>query len=211
MHDCIFTPHCTELVCDRSCPMYVETSYLLERNGITMNSNVFRATDAMIAQATKILSTFTSTTGGVIVESSKTDTIAVAELLTYCAICQNWAGSGLHCTVYNLRFSKFLDEMKKSWSNKDTEVFEYMQIWADTAKVLIISNIDFVNFKDFESQTLLNLIQNRMTNKLTTIIVSPPAKALLSNHGMFFNLIVSRWLQGSEAKYIRYEDGGGIK
>lgn len=211
MHNCIFTPHCTELVCDRSCPMYVETSYLLERNGITMDSNVFKATDSMIAQATKILGTFASTTGGVVVESSNTDTIAVAELLTYCAICQNWSGSGLHCTVYNLRFSRFLEEMKKSWSNKDTEVFEYMQIWADTAKVLIISNLDFVNFKDFESQTLLNLIQNRMTNKLTTIIVSPPAKSLLSNHGMFFNLIVSRWLQGNEAKYIRYEDGGGIR
>lgn len=210
MRDCIFTPHCIEPVCDRSCPMYVETSYLLERNDINIDSAVFKSSESTINQGLKILSAFECKTGGVVVDSASTDTIAVAELLTYCAICQNWQGSGLHCTVYNLKYSKYLDEMKKSWSSKDTETFEYMQIWSETAKVLIVSNIDFVNFKDFESQTLLNLIQTRATNKLTTIIVSPSPKMLLSNHGVFFNLIVSKWLQGSEANYIRYETGGGV-
>lgn len=206
MHNCIFTPHCTELTCDRSCPMYVETSYLLERNNISMNSDVFSASDDKINQAVDILTKFQNTTGGVVAPSASTAN--AAELLTYCAICQNWKGSGLHCTVYNLKFSKYLDEMKKSWSSKDTDTFEYMQIWSESAKVLIISQLDFVNFKDFESQTLLNIIQSREANKFTTIIVSPPTNMLLSNHGVFFNLIVARWLHGKDANMVKLDGGG---
>ena len=41
MRDCIFTGHCTEKVCDKACPIYVQVSYLLERNNISSNSNVF--------------------------------------------------------------------------------------------------------------------------------------------------------------------------
>ena len=43
MQNCIFTGHCTEQVCNASCPILAQTSYLLERNGIQMNSEVFHA------------------------------------------------------------------------------------------------------------------------------------------------------------------------
>ena len=209
MYNCIFTSHCTEQTCDKSCPILAETSYLLERNNIQMNNPVFQASDENVAQALDALHRFKGNTGGVVVSSGALSTVQVADLITYCAICENWKGSGLHCTVYNLRYAKYLDEMKQSWGMKsELESFEYMKIWAESAKVLIVSNFDFVNFKDFEAQTLLNLIQLRSSSEYTTILVSPPTKALLHNKGIFINMIISKWLYGNEANKLLFKDGG---
>ena len=62
---------------------------------------------------------------------------------------------------------------------------EYTKIWSESAKLLIISNIDYVNFKEFQCQTLLSLIQNRDANGLSTIIVSPQITSLAGD-GLFF-------------------------
>lgn len=167
MYNCIFSAHCTEAFCDQSCPILVETSYLLERNGIDMSSYVFSASPTDLSTANTIVSDLTGKTGYYkCANSSK-----FADMITYAAICKNWKGSKLHCTVYNLRFSKYLELMKQSWAGGTDETLEYMRIWAESAKVLIISNFDYVGFGDFESQTLLNLIQNRINNNATTIIV----------------------------------------
>lgn len=192
MHNCIFTPHCIEPICDRSCPVLVETSYLLERNNIDIDSEVFRASDSEISKMVYVLDKFNGKSGGYVVP----DTVKFSELLTYVAICKNWKGSKLHCTVYNLKFSKYLDELKQSWSLKsESESLEYMKIWSESSKVLIISNFDYVNFGDFESQTLLNLIQSRSLNKLTTILVSPEPRQLVSTkNSNFFSIILSKYL-----------------
>jgi hypothetical protein len=61
-----------------------------------------------------------------------------------------------------------------------------MKIWAKSAKVLVISGIDFVNFKNFQCQTMLELIQLRNSNPdNTTIIVSPQLSSLVGE-GLFF-------------------------
>lgn len=172
MQNCIFNAHCTEEICDQSCPVFVETSYLLERSGISMNSPVFRSSESDIRLASDVLKEFNGKFG----VFKADDTVKYSELLTYCAICQNWKGSRLHCTVYNLKYSTYLDDEKKSWSyNSPSDDLEYAKIWSNSAKVLIISNFDYISFGDFESQKLLNLIQTRSQNGLTTIMVSPSA------------------------------------
>ena len=114
------------------------------------------------------------------------NTMQDADRLTYCSICENWRGSQLHCTVYNLKFARYIEEVQKSWGHNNTNsAAEYMKIWADSAKVLIISNIDFVNFKEFQSQLFLSLIQQRMSAELTTIIVTPKVSSLVGD-GPFF-------------------------
>lgn len=119
------------------------------------------------------------------------NTISVSNLLTYCSICENWQGNRLHCNVYHLKFSNYIDSIQQSWSAKDTsEQLEYEQIWISTAKVLIISNLDYVQFKDFQAQTLLNIIHNRMNTGLTTIVVCPKINTLVGN-GMFFQKLLS--------------------
>lgn len=185
MYNCIFSAHCTELTCDNSCPTLVETSYLLERNGISMKSPVFASSAQLVDAAIAVLNESAGKFKSVV--SSRT--VEITELLTYCAICQNWQGSRLHCNVYNLRYSKYIEELKKSWTTKaEPESLEYMRIWANSAKVLIISHIDYVNFGDFESQTILNLLQSRQGTDQTTILVTPDTKQLVgkSTSSQFF-------------------------
>ena len=172
MYNCIFTAHCTELFCDTSCPILAETSYLLERNNIQPTNPVFHAPVDKIEKALNILDNAEGQLVGFEV-GPKDSTIFEADLLTYCAICRNWKGSRLRCTVYNLRYSKFMDETKKSWKGGESEDLQYMRIWSSSAKILIVSNTDYVSFTDFESQTLLNLIQQRQSEGLTTIVVRP--------------------------------------
>ena len=185
MHDCIFTAHCTEHVCDRSCPILAETSYLLERNGIDLNSKVFDLSAKEIFQFQTILDKSIDSVGVMLSDNTVVD----AEKLTFVAICNNWEHSQLHCTVYNLKFSKYLEEIKKSWNTHvESETLEYMRIWLDAAKVLIISNFDYVNFGDFESQMMLTLLQDRQARGKTTIFVSPPLDMLVSSKAsIFFN------------------------
>lgn len=186
MNNCIFSPHCIEQMCDKSCPILTEISYLMERNNISMKSSVLKSNSKDINSASEILSKINELDNnfGVVVCN---DTISVSNLLTYCAICKNWQGNRLHCNVYSLKFSNYIDAIQKSWSvNSTPESLEYEQIWVNTSKILIISCIDFVQFKDFSTQTLLNIIHERMEHNLTTIIVSPKLSTLVGS-GQFFN------------------------
>lgn len=183
MYNCIFSGHCVENQCDKSCPILAQTSYLLDRNEISMNSPVFKMGESEIARYSKILE---SSQGQLSVITDK-DTTFSADCLTYCAICNKWKGSQLHCTVFNLKFSKYIEQIQKSWSyNSDSSEVDYVKIWASSASVLIISSIDYVNFKDFQSQTLLSLLQSRSNPDLTTIVVAPPLSNLVGD-GPFFS------------------------
>lgn len=172
MHNCIFTAHCIEAVCDKSCPILAETSYLLERNNLQFTNPIFHAEPVKISKMMNLLESHENELVAYEVGANDT-TVYEADLLTYCAICKYWKGSRLHCTVYNLRYSKYLDELRKSWKSGESDELQYMKIWSETAKVLIVSNTDYVSFSDFESQTLLNLIQQRQSDNLTTIVVRP--------------------------------------
>lgn len=182
MHNCIFSGHCIQEICDKSCVSLAETTYLLERNNISMSSEIFRRDVKHIEWYVNMLNKAEGKLKTLICKS----TVSSAELLTYCGICQKWRGSRLHCTVYNLKFSQYIEAIKKSWSMKsEPDELEYMRIWASSAKLLIISNLDYVNFKDFECQTLLTLLQSRESSDFTTILVSPAFSSLVGS-GQFF-------------------------
>ena len=210
MHNCIFTAHCTEAFCDKSCPILVETSYLLERNGLQFNNPVFSAPINKVRKMLNILEAADGRFGTYIVSSDET-TIQSADLLTYCAICKYWKGSRLHCNVYNLKYSKYIDELKKSWSNApESDAVQYMKIWSESAKVLIVSNFDYVNFGDFESQTMLNLIQQRQSNNLTTILVSPQIGTLVSGKKSSFFMMLANLMKEYTIKLPSGSEMGGV-
>lgn len=186
MHNCIFSGHCTENgICSVSCPILAQTSYLLERNNLSMNNPVYKLPQKDLNMYADLLASCSGKIATVTVQNGVMTNLA-ADAITYCAVCENWKGSQLRCTVYNLKFAQYLDALTKSWSfnSDDTEV-EYMKIWTNSAKVLIVSNIDFVNFKDFQCQTLLSLLQSRINTDNTTIVVSPPISSLVGE-GQFF-------------------------
>lgn len=189
MNNCIFAAHCIEKTCDRSCPTLAVTSYLLERNGLNINNKVFKSPpDGLSTDKVEAILNRAKDGPRSYITS---DTVSAAEFITYCAICLKWPGSQMHCNVYNLKYSTYINLSKQSWSTKqDPEELEYMRIWADNAEVLIISGIDFVNFSDFECQTLLALVQSRKSAGKSTIIVSPSTKFLVGKSN-FFNRVLS--------------------
>lgn len=187
MKDCIFSAHCTEPLCDNSCPVYAETSYLLERNGLYMNNPVFQADNSSIQKAIGYL----NESQGKFKVVHGNSTTKVADLITYCAICNNWRGNQLHCNVYNLKYSRYIELLKQSWSAKgEISELEYMKIWASSCKILIVSALDFVSFGDFECQTMLSILQSRSIPDKSTLIVSPPVNQLIGK-GVFFQRLKS--------------------
>lgn len=183
MNKCMFSGHCIKTTCDQSCPAFVESSFLLEQNGIGINSGVFHADPVLLSKYSKVVGDCEGKLQTVICKNTN----SVAELITYCGICKYWRGSRLHTTVYNLKLSQYLDIVQNSWSGaSNTDDLEYQKIWISKAKLLIISNIDFVNFKDFQCQTLLSLLQSRDKPDMGTIIVSPTTQSLVGS-GLFFN------------------------
>ncbi len=183
MNKCIFSGHCIKSTCDQSCPAFVESSFLLEQNGISINSNVFHTDATVLSKYNKIIENSEGKLQTVIAKNTN----SIAELLTYCGICKYWKGSRLHTVVYNLKLSQYLEGIQNSWSNtSNLDDLEYQKIWVSKAKLLIISNIDYVNFKDFQCQTLLSLLQTRDKPEFGTIIVSPQTQTLVGS-GLFFN------------------------
>jgi len=182
MQNCMFTGHCIKSSCDQSCPALQESSFLLEQNKIGLNSNVFHADAALIAKYINIVNNSDGKVQTVIAKNTN----QIAELITYCGICKYWKGSRLHTAVYNLRLSQYLEGVQGSWSgNSNLDDLEYQKIWISKAKLLIISNMDFINFKDFQCQTLLTLLQSRDKPDMGTIIVTPQPQALVGS-GLFF-------------------------
>lgn len=185
MHNCMFTGHCIKSSCDQSCPALQESSFLLEQNGIGINSRVFHADAELLTKYNKII----DASDGKMQTVISRDTTVASELLTYCGICKHWKGSRLHTAVYNLKFSQYVDDTKNSWSHtSNLDELEYRKIWISKAKLLVISNIDYVNFKDFECQTLLQLIQSRNKPEMSTIVVSPQIQNLVGSGLLFGRL-----------------------
>lgn len=176
MYECLFSPNCTEDTCDKACPILAQISHLMSMNNIDIRCpviNYSKTNKKSYDNCLKFLDKLASSNKlfGVVTADN---TITGAELVTYLGICEHWKGSRLHCTVYNLQYSKFLEMTKQSWNFKvESDNLQYMNIWTQQAKLLIISNIDYVNFGDYECQTLLNLLQYREANRLQTVIVAP--------------------------------------
>lgn len=182
MHNCIFSGHCIKSCCDQSCPALAESSHLLAQNGIGLNSNVFHTESNILARYNRII----ENSDGRLQTVVANNTNQVAELLAYCGICKYWKGSRLHTVVYSLKLSQYLESIQNSWSRaSNTDDLEYQDIWIKKAKLLIISNMDYVNFKDFQCQTLLSLLQSRDKPEFGTIIVTPNPKSLVGG-GLFF-------------------------
>ena len=196
MYNCLFTAHCLETTCDQSCPILAETSYLLERNDISFKSSVFSASITELTQVEQFLDSAADSDLSTYIVNGGNDSVKYAELLTYVAICKFWKGSRLHCNVYNLKYSKYLEDLKNSWGYRsEPESLQYSKIWIESAKLLIVSNLDYINFGDFECQTLLNLLQLRRSSNLSTIIVSPLISQLVSTKSSRFFYLLSQQLQ----------------
>ena len=182
-NNCPFKQYCRQNQCKIICADLVEYEYLMERNGLLNNKSVLSFSTKCLQQASECL---VASEGGykVVISDNTSD---MASCLTYAAICNHYKGNTLHCSVYHLNFMEYINRIQQSWSiNGSDDDLDYINIFLDKAKVVIVSNIDFMQFKDFQAQTLLNLAHNRKLHGLSTIIVSPKLNSLVGS-GPFFS------------------------
>lgn len=195
MVDCIYSPHCTYKQCDMACPMHAETSYWMDRCSITMNNSCLKESSENVRRFRDILDRGKGKVNVIRAEQ----TVRAADLLAYCAICLYGHGTALTGGVYNLNYTEFIDEIKHSWSTKEEdETLQFMRIWSQSATVLVVSHMDYVKFNDFESQTLLTLMQSRDVPEKSTFVVVPKGVRLIGN-GSFYTLLQDK-MGGLELK-----------
>lgn len=181
-NDCPFKPYCVANECSTVCANHGEYSYLMERNGLKGNLNVYSYSPKALQNASEWL----TAAQGCYKVVTPPDTTEAASCLTYVAVCQQYKGNTYHCSVYHLNFAEYINKLQQSWTNGPDDDLEYIQIFLEKAKVVIVSNLDFMQFKDFPAQILLNLAHNRKLHQQSTIIVSPKLTSLIGS-GPFFS------------------------
>lgn len=189
MYNCIFTPYCTNETCDLACPVHAEILYWMKRCGLDINNPILNSSTAKIQYVTNLIKQNRYT-----VSAFKADKpVDSAHLFSYVAICNYGLGTGLNGGVYHLNFQQYLDELKQSWQTKfDSDDLSNMRIWNQSSNYLIISNLEYVKFGDFESQTLLSLLQSRDKPDKTTFIILSKKEPLVGSDSVFFSRLKSR-------------------
>ena len=182
--NCPFKQYCQRPLCRNTCPDFTEIDYLLERNFLLGNKNIYSFSDKMLQNASECLTAAEKCYKVV----TTTDTSEVASCLTYAAICNYYKGNTYHCSVYHLNFADYVNDIQRSWTDGMTDELEYTNIFIEKCKVLIISNLDFIQFKDFQAQTLLNMAHSRKLHGQSTIIVSPKLNSLFGSGAFFTRL-----------------------
>lgn len=190
--DCVFDSFCTRSICDRSCPQWAQMDYLMMRNSLTSSSRPFMMKTDALRKYVEAYERCEGVTG--VLETS--DTVRCAETMSYVAVCNAWSGSAMRVRAYHLLYSKYIQNVQDSWSGRKSDELEYTEIWAKSSNVLVVSDLDYVNFKDFQSQVLLQLLQDREREGKTTIVVSPRID-YLAGSGQLYSLLVSKLKRNS--------------
>lgn len=186
LRNCMFICYCMETYCDMSCPKNAVSDILVSKSHISYTDDVFS-----VGAAEKVeRSNFLKEHEGQIVSLSVDHTNQVAKLLTFVAICDHCEGYGISVTAYHLNYSKYINDLKDSWSHGVGLSLQEKIAHINHCKILIISGIDYMSFNDFESQTMLNLLQDRDSEDRTTIIVAKDIDSL-AGKGTFFSALKS--------------------
>ena len=196
MNLCPFNNSCIKTVCDMSCAQRSEIEHWMNRCGIKLTNPSIQANRREINTAARVLD---ATQEAAKIRNSGFANIGVlstknaqymADLVAYVAICKYCQTNGFYNGVYKLNFSKYLEDIKSSWNNRsDSTSLEDVKNWINSARFLIITNLGFVRFGDFESQTLLNIFQDRYDSDKFTIVVLEDSKYSLpgKSDSLFYN------------------------
>lgn len=188
VESCPFDSYCTLPLCDRSCPRWAQVDYLLMRNGLSLNSRPFKTKLSVLEKYDEL---YQNRVGRSTVVTTS-DTNKCAESLSYVSVFNNWDKSAMRVKCYHLVFSRYVDALQASWSSSKSDELQYEELWVKSCNVLVVSGIDYVNFKDFQCQLLLQLLQDREREGKTTFVVSPKVEKLSGSGGMF-NLLVDKF------------------
>lgn len=174
--DCKFVESCTRDWCDYSCGIDDNYDVMYERCNISGIELKYKQEDLIRDWNTIVNS------DGVICIQSKDISNKVREIVYTCICRYIKAKMGPH--VVHVSYSTYVQQIKDSWSQGVSDKLQRLQNNINNVEILVISGLDYCIFNDFESQTILNLIESRkMENKYTVIVLKDISQ--LSGKGLF--------------------------
>ena len=169
--DCIFAETCSKVRCDYTCGQDVMYNYIWKKSGIRKIED--RYDESQLMEDFNMLSKY----AGDLVCIETPDVIKKTSEYTYIYACKL---RGVNANLVHISYSAYIQQIRDSWTYGGTEELEHLQLRLRKWTVAIISGIDYCMFKDFEAQTLLNIIDTRRLAGLTTIILT---RSLTNIHG----------------------------
>ena len=175
--------------CGVSCIMWNLTESLLSKNRLLSRNTLSLATPKLMGQCRKIFDkAMEHPEWALMCVPTHLSYDEFAAIFTYHAICTLWRMYVGRTAVYHLNFSEYLDSERKSWNindDIDSDLIAKRNVIAGKTdgvikkNMLVISGIDYVNFKDYESSSLLKILGTRRSNQLPTIVVGPEPSTIL--------------------------------
>ena len=169
--DCVFAETCDKLRCDYTCGEDVMFNYILNKSGIQTIEDKYD--EDVLIRDQKMLSEH----HGNLVCVETNDVVGKTREFVYIYACKL---RGTKANLVHISYSSYIQQVRDSWTYGGTEDLEHIQVRLRKWTVAVISGIDYCMFKDFESQTLLNIIESRRMEGLTTIILT---RSLTNIHG----------------------------
>ena len=186
MLKCPYNNSCIKAECDLACSEFSEFTHWCNRCNISLSSPAISASFEKIKLADDLIK---QAHDDEYLEGSNYIHLSVyrgdnnplmSDLVSYIAICKYCEHKGFYNGVYKLNFSKYIDEIKKSWTTRQDSIdLENMKIWIQSSNYLVVYNLGLVRFGDFESQTLLTILQDRYDIEKHTIFIMEKGKSAL--------------------------------
>lgn len=177
---CPFSSQCERAFCDYSCGKNVLFDVMMKKSEIKPQD----VGAISVKLRDKVKQDLAKFKGSTIYITANRGNKMLGDIYAWLAACKLCPYYGSDVTVYHLKYSKYLEQLRQSWATKyEPEELVEARCFINTARVLIVSSLEYVQYKDFESQTLFSLLGERSYNReFTTIVIGPEINTWLGPH-----------------------------
>lgn len=169
-HQCMYCNICTEYECNFTCIKGVTSQYYVDASNFPLYSSEFMNfyTDEDLVRFGNIIKDHRRGYGVVVSKGRK----YLSDAFFYAAMVIENYHSLYWPEAFMLNYRKYTDSYKRSWTTgEEPDSLQETRYNAEHCCTLIITGLDTMIFGDFESQTLLALLEDRNKAKQSTIIV----------------------------------------
>lgn len=177
---CPFSSQCERAFCDYSCGKNVLFDVMMKKSEIKPQD----VGAISVKLRDKVKQDLAKFKGSTIYITANRGNKMLGDIYAWLAACKLCPYYGSDVTVYHLKYSKYLEQLRQSWATKyEPEELIEARCFINTARVLVVSSLEYIQYKDFESQTLFSLLGERSYNRdFTTIVIGPEINTWLGPH-----------------------------
>lgn len=179
-HQCMYCNICTEYECNFTCIKGVTSQYYVDASNFPLYSSEFMNfyTDEDFVKFGNIIKDHRRGYGVVVSKGRK----YLSDAFFYAAMVIENYHSLYWPEAFMLNYRKYTDAYRRSWTTgEEPDSLQEARYNAEHCCTLIITGLDTMIFGDFESQTLLALLEDRNKAKQSTIIVMSDVDSINTN------------------------------